>query len=106
MIFRLDVRKVMEHNGTKWNTLERFGTFWNTQRGEQMQEQTNEIIQTESAEKVSPSAVYENKIYELVDDLKQDKQVQGLTDEEIKNHKYYLDKDLEIEDIIYNWRDK
>ena len=30
----------------------------------------------------------------------------GMFGEEIKNHKYYLDKDLEIEDIIYNWRDK
>ena len=30
----------------------------------------------------------------------------GMFGEEIKNHKYYLDKDLEIEDIIYNWRKK
>ena len=30
----------------------------------------------------------------------------GMFGEEIKNHQYYLDKDLEIEDIIYNWRDK
>lgn len=30
----------------------------------------------------------------------------GMFGEEIKNHHYYLDKDLEIEDIIYNWRDK
>jgi len=30
----------------------------------------------------------------------------GIFKEEIKNHSYYLDKDLEIEDIIYNWRDK
>ncbi len=30
----------------------------------------------------------------------------GMFGEEIKNHQYYLDKDIEIEDIIYNWRDK
>lgn len=28
----------------------------------------------------------------------------GIFGEEIKNHSYYLNKDLEIEDIIYNWR--
>ena len=30
----------------------------------------------------------------------------GIFGEEIKNHQYYLDKDLELEDIIYNWRDE
>lgn len=29
----------------------------------------------------------------------------GIFGEEIKNHNYYLDKDIEIEDIIYNFRE-
>ena len=86
----------MEHNGTKRNNLERFGTVWNTQRGEQMQNATQEL---EQVEKVTPSAIYQNNIYALVDDIKQDKQFNGLTDEELKNNKAFFPR---LVDYIYN----
>ena len=57
----------MEQNGTLWNSLERFGTLWNTSRGEHMKnEQEQNTQELEQAEKVTPSAIYNNRIYEII----------------------------------------
>ena len=85
----------MEQIGTLWNGLEHFGTL---QEGERMQEQEQNSI-TGTAEKVTPSAIYQNNIYALVDDLKQDNQFIGLTDEELKNNKAFFPR---LVDYIYN----
>lgn len=64
----------------------------------QEQKQTQNSI-TEQAEKVEPIAIYQNNIYALVDDLKQDKQFQGLTDEDIKNNKAFFPRLIQY---LYN----
>lgn len=61
------------------------------------EQKPQELEQT--AEKVTPSAIYQNNIYALVDDLKQDEQFQGLTDEEIKNNKAFFPR---LVNYIYN----
>ena len=63
-----------------------------------MQEQNENSI-TGTAEKVTPSAIYQNNIYALVDDLKQDNQFIGLTDEELKNNKAFFPR---LVQYIYN----
>ena len=62
------------------------------------QEQTTQELE-QTAEKVTPSAIYQNNIYALVDDLKQDEQFQSLTDEEIKNNKAFFPR---LVNYIYN----
>ena len=81
----------MEQNGTLWNSLERFGTLWNTSRGEHMKnEQEQNTQELEQAEKVTPSAIYNNRIYEIIDDIKQEPLYQGLTDRELKQDKSFF----------------
>ena len=62
-----------------------------------MQEQEQTTIQ--ERETLEPSAIYQNNIYALVDDMKEDKQFQGLTDEEIKNNKAFFPR---LVNYIYN----
>ena len=62
-----------------------------------MQEQERTTIQ--ERETLEPSAIYQNNIYALVDDMKEDKQFQGLTDEEIKNNKAFFPR---LVNYIYN----
>ena len=47
------------------------------------QEQRTEITGT-ATETLEPTAVYDNQIYALVDDMKDDSQFKGLSDEELK----------------------
>lgn len=56
-------------------------------------------IKEQERETVSPDVIYKNNIYALVDDLKQDNQFQGLTDEEIKNNKAFFPR---LVNYIYN----
>ena len=92
-------------DGTKWNIMEQIGTFWNTlthfgtfKEGERMTEEQTTIKEQER-EQVAPSAIYQNNILALVDDLKQDNQFIGLTDEEIKNNKAFFPR---LVNYIYN----
>lgn len=62
----------------------------------QTEEKQSEVTQ---AEKVEPIAIYKNNIFVLVDDLKQDNQFQGLTDEELKNNKAFFPRLIQY---IYN----
>ena len=62
------------------------------------EQEQNEITTTE-AEKVEPIAIYNNQIYALVDDLKNDSQFIGLTDEELKNNKAFFPR---LTQYIYN----
>lgn len=62
------------------------------------EQEQNEITTTE-AEKVEPIAIYNNQIYALVDDLKNDNQFKGLTDEELKNNKAFFPR---LVNYIYN----
>ena len=57
------------------------------------QKERVEIVQEEQEqerEKLEPIAIYQNNIYALVDDVKELKQFQGLTDEELKNNKSFF----------------
>ena len=51
---------------------------------------TEEQNTLEQVEKVSPSAIYNNRIYEIVDDVKQESLYQGLTDRELKQDKSFF----------------
>lgn len=63
-------------------------------------EKQNQIIETETEpEKVNPITIYQNNIYALVDDVKQESQFSGLTDEELKNNKAFFPT---LIDYIYN----
>lgn len=55
--------------------------------------------QEQERETLTPDVIYKNNIYALVDDLKQDNQFQGLTDEEIKNNKAFFPR---LVNYIYN----
>ena len=57
----------------------------------------NEI--TETTEKVNPIAIYQNNIYALVDDLKQDSQFIDLSDKELKQDKAFFPRLIQY---IYN----
>ena len=60
----------------------------------------NEITATEQEpEKVAPDVIYKNNIMALVDDIKQDEQFKGLTDEELKDNKSFFPV---LVDYIYN----
>ena len=85
----------MVQNGTDWYIMVHFGTL---EQGERMQEQnTQELEQT--AETISPSAIYQNNILALVDDVKELPQFKGLTVEELKNNKSFFPL---LIDYIYN----
>ena len=86
----------LEHYGTKWNTLEHYGTL---EQGERMQETESKIGQVVERETLAPDVIYQNNIYALVDDLKQDKQFLGLSDEEIKKHRSFFPR---LTQLIYN----
>ena len=62
--------------------MKHFDTVWNTRRGERMQEQEQNKNDLAEAEKVEPIAIYQNNIYALVDDVKQQPQFSGQTEEE------------------------
>lgn len=74
----------MEHNETKRNTLTHFGTL---QEGRRM---TGTELKEQERETLTPDAIYQNRILELVDDVKELKQFNGLTDEELKNNKAFF----------------
>lgn len=67
-----------------------------TGTGEAPQE-LQQITQEQTA--LTPDRIYQNNIYALVDDLKQDNQFKGLTDEEIKNNKSFFPR---LVNYIYN----
>ena len=54
---------------------------------------------TPESESLTPIAIYQNNIYALVDDLKQDNQFIGLSDEELKNNKAFFPR---LIDYLYN----
>lgn len=56
-------------------------------------------VAEQERETLTPDAIYKNNIYALVDDLKQDNQFIGLTDEELKNNKAFFPR---LVDYIYN----
>jgi len=85
----------LEHYGTKWNTLEHYGTL---EQGERMQDNNTGITEQER-ETIAPDVIYQNNILALVDDLKQDAQFIGLTDEELKNNKAFFPR---LVQYIYN----
>ena len=53
----------------------------------------------QQAAPLAPDVIYQNNIYALVDDLKQDSQFIGLTDEEIKNNRAFFPR---LVQYIYN----
>ena len=68
---------------------------------EKANEKENQITTTAEPEPehVEPSAIYQNNIYALVDDVKNFPQFQGLTDEQLKNNKSFFPI---LIDYIYN----
>lgn len=55
-----------------------------------MQEQEQNKNDLAEAEKIEPIAIYQNNIYALVDDVKQQPQFSGQTEEELKNNKAFF----------------
>lgn len=60
---------------------------------------TKEEQQEQEQKALAPDAIYKNNIYALVDDLKNDNQFIGLTDEELKNNKAFFPR---LVNYIYN----
>lgn len=60
---------------------------------------TQNEIKEQERETIAPDVIYQNNILALVDDLKNDNQFQGLTDEEIKNNKAFFPR---LVNYIYN----
>lgn len=65
-----------------------------------MSEKENQNSVDVTPERVSPVQIYQNNIYALVDDVKQQAQFNGLTDEELKNNKAFFPV---LVDYIYNY---
>ena len=63
------------------------------------QEQITGTELKQTAERVTPSAIYQNKIYELVDDWKQEPQYINKSDEELKQDKSFFPS---LVNYIYN----
>jgi hypothetical protein len=55
-----------------------------------MQEQEQNKQELEQVEQLEPSAIYQNNIYALVDDVKQESLYEGLTDRELKQDKSFF----------------
>ena len=88
----------MEQIGTHWNNMEHFGTHQEGQRMQDTNQDKNQIAESEP-QPLEPSAIYQNNIYALVDDVKELNQFKGLTDEELKNNKSFFPV---LVDYIYN----
>lgn len=88
----------MEQNGTVWNNMEQFGTL---QEGERMTGSENTITTqiTQEQTALTPDAIYQNKIYELVDDVKQEPRFANKSDEELKQDKSFFPS---LVNYIYN----
>lgn len=68
--------------------MEQMKHYGTQKEGEQMQEQNTQEL--EQAEKVTPSAIYQNNIYAIIDDVKSEPLYEGLTDRELKQDKSFF----------------
>ena len=79
----------MEQIGTHWNNMEHFGTHQEGQRMQDTNQDKNQIAESEP-QPLEPSAIYQNNIYALVDDVKQEPRFNNKTDEELKQDKSFF----------------